>query len=72
MVALGCDRDAAICLIWQAKIKKNSILEIGTINSSDAVLVSGDGTLFDHLVNAAKSDVSLCAGSRPWYIFTLL
>ena len=56
MVALGCGRDAAIGLIQQAKSRKNGTLEIGAINSPDAVLVSGDGTLLDHLVDAAKSE----------------
>lgn len=56
MAALGCGLNAAIGLIQQAKSKRGGVLEIGAINSPDAVLVSGDGALLDHLVDAAKKD----------------
>ena len=55
MAALGCGLNTAIDLVQQAKCKKDGVLEIGAINSSDAVLVSGDTTLLDHLVDSAKS-----------------
>jgi len=56
MAALGCGLNTAIGLVQQAKLKGDGVLEIGAINSPDAVLVSGDGALLDHLVTAAKSD----------------
>ena len=56
MAALGCGLNAAIGLIQKAKRKRDGVLEIGAINSPDAVLISGDGALLDLLVDAAKSD----------------
>ena len=56
MAALGCGLNTAIGLIQQAKCKKDGVLEIGAINSPDAVLISGDGTLLNHLVDTAKAD----------------
>ena len=56
MAALGCGLNTAIALIEQVKSKGDGVLEIGAINSPDAVLVSGGGTLLDHLVDAAKAD----------------
>ena len=56
MVALGCGLDAATGLIQRAKRKRDGVLEIGAINSPDAVLVSGDGALLNYLVDSAKAD----------------
>ena len=55
MVALGCGLNAAVGLIEQAKRKGDGVLEIGAINSPDAVLISGNGILLDHLVDIAKA-----------------
>jgi acyl transferase domain-containing protein len=54
MAALGCGPNTAIGLIERAKHKRDGVLEIGAINAPDAVLVSGDGILLNHLVDAAK------------------
>ena len=56
MAALGCGLNTAIGLVEQAKRKGNGVLEIGAINSPDAVLISGDGTTLNHLVDIAKAD----------------
>ena len=56
MVALGCGVNTAARLIEQAKCKGEGVLEIGAINSPDAVLVSGSGNLLNHLVDVAKTD----------------
>jgi len=56
MAALGCGLNTAIGLVQQAKSKSDGVLEVGAINSPDAVLVSGDGALLEHLVDAAKKD----------------
>jgi len=56
MAALGCGLSIAIGLVERAKHKGGGVLEIGAINSPDAVLISGDGTLLDHLVDIAKVD----------------
>ena len=56
MVALGCGLNTAVGLIEQAKRRGDGVLEIGAINSADAVLVSGDGTLLDSLVDIARAD----------------
>ena len=55
MAALGCGLNTAIGLIQQAKSKRDGVLEIGAINSPDAVLISGDAILLDYLVDAAKA-----------------
>ena len=56
MAALGCGLNTAIGLIEQTKRKGDGVLEIGAINSPDAVLISGDGALLDHLVDIARVD----------------
>ena len=56
MAALGCSLSTAIGLIERAKRKGDGVLEIGAINSPDAVLISGDGTLLNHLIDVAKAD----------------
>ena len=56
MAALGCGANTAIGLIQRTKSNRDGVLEVGAINSPDAVLVSGDGALLDHLVDAAKKD----------------
>ena len=56
MAALGCGLNTAIGLVERAKRKGDGVLEIGAINSPDAVLISGDGTLLNHLVDTAKAD----------------
>ena len=56
MVALGCGLNTAIGLIERAKRGGDGVLEIGAINSVDAVLISGDGTLLNSLVDIAKAD----------------
>ena len=56
MAALGCGLNTAISLIERAKYKGDGVLEIGAINSPDAVLISGDGALLNHLVDIAKTD----------------
>lgn len=56
MAALGCDLNTAVGLIERAKQKGDGVLEIGAINSPDAVLISGSGTLLNHLVDVAKAD----------------
>lgn len=55
MVALGCGSEVAVGLVEQAKNKGDGVLEIGAINSSDAVLVSGNDMLLNHLVDVAKA-----------------
>src|ERR1700753_790558 len=56
MAALGCDLNNGVGLIERAKQKGDGVLEIGAINSPDAVLISGSGTLLNHLVDVAKAD----------------
>lgn len=56
MVALGCGLNTAVGLIEQAKRRGDGVLEIGAINSVDAVLISGDGSLLNILVDIAKAD----------------
>ena len=56
MAALDCGLNTAIGLVEQAKRKGDGVLEIGAINSSDAVLISGSGALLNHLVDIAKVD----------------
>lgn len=56
MAALGCGLNTAVGLIEQAKRKGDGVLEIGGINSPDAVLISGSDTLLNHLIDVAKAD----------------
>lgn len=56
MAALGCGLNTAVGLIERAKRKGDGILEIGAINSPDAVLISGSSTLLHHLIDVAKAD----------------
>lgn len=56
MAALGCGLNTAVGLVDQAKHNEDGVLEIGAINSPDAVLVSGTGALLNHLIDVAKSD----------------
>ena len=56
MAALGCGLNTAVSLIDRAKLNGDGVLEIGAINSPDAVLVSGSDVLLSHLIDVAKAD----------------
>jgi acyl transferase domain-containing protein len=56
MAALGCGLNAAVGLIERTKQRGDGVLEIGAVNSPDAVLITGSGNLLNHLVDVAKAD----------------
>lgn len=56
MAALGCDLDSVLSIVERVKQQSTGVLEIACHNSSEAYVISGDGSLVDAAVALAQKE----------------